>query len=460
MDDFLQGTSCGSASQVRNDPVTMFQKSGKLVTALLESASQAIVGIDRAGRIVLANRRAEEIFGYTREELVGARIEMLLPDSKRAAHTRDRDEYFARPRARPMGIGMDLAGRRKDGSEVPVEVSLSYVEIDAGVFAIAFVSDISPRKRLEEQLLHAQKMEAVGRLAGGVAHDFNNMLTVIAGYNRMILDELSTLDPLRGYAEEILKAADRAVNWLRWHKSGVATTGRNEWTRKRKWLAAEMRRAPKPLAVFAANDQQALDVLESCDSVGIQVPEQVAIIGAENYLPAPEAMHTPISSVDTNLEMLGYRGARLLNDLMNGEPAPEQPVRVPAAGIVARKSSDILTITHRGVARSLRHIWEHSHEPICVKDLVSVAGMSRRGLHMAFWEHLGRTPGQELQRVRIDRAKQLLGGSDNKIETIASQCGYQSANSFCIAFKRVTGMSAKQFREQTPAFGLGHAVRH
>jgi hypothetical protein len=135
---------------------------------------------------------------------------MLLPDSKRAAHTRDRDEYLARPRARPMGIGMDLAGRRKDGSEVPVEVSLSYVEIDEGVFAIAFVSDISPRKRLEEQLLHAQKMEAVGRLAGGVAHDFNNMLTVIAGYNRMILDELSTLDPLRGYAEEILKAADRA----------------------------------------------------------------------------------------------------------------------------------------------------------------------------------------------------------------------------------------------------------
>jgi signal transduction histidine kinase len=109
-----------------------------------------------------------------------------------------------------MGIGMDLAGRLKDGSEVPVEVSLSYVEIDEGVFAIAFVSDISPRKRLEEQLLHAQKMEAVGRLAGGVAHDFNNMLTVIAGYNRMILDELSTLDPLRGYAEEILKAADRA----------------------------------------------------------------------------------------------------------------------------------------------------------------------------------------------------------------------------------------------------------
>ena len=247
-----------------------------------------------------------------------------------------------------------------------------------------------------------------------------------------------------------LKQAGHEATWLRWHQSAAFTAGRDEWKQKRKWLAAEMKRTPKPLAVFAANDQQAQDVLESCESVGISIPEQVAIVGTENYLPAPDTMRTPISSVDTNLETMGYRGAELLEQLMNGEPPPGEPIRIPAVGVVARKSSDILTIAHPGIARSLRHIWDHCHEPICVKDLVGIAAMSRRGLHMAFLQQLGRTPGEELQRVRMERAKQLLNGSHHKIETVAGLCGYQSANSFCIAFKRVTGMSASQFRENLP----------
>jgi PAS domain S-box-containing protein len=206
----MSDLTVGGASQ-RRDPITLLHESEKLVMALLESASQAILSVDPNGRIVLANPKTEEMFGYSRQELLGARIEILLPESQRRAHGRDREEYFTRPRVRPMGIGMDLAGRRKDGTEFPVEISLSYVETAEGLFAIAFVNDISDRKRLEGQLLQAQKMEAVGRLAGGVAHDFNNMLTVIAGYNRMILDELSPLDPLRGCAQEVLKAADRAA---------------------------------------------------------------------------------------------------------------------------------------------------------------------------------------------------------------------------------------------------------
>ena len=243
-----------------------------------------------------------------------------------------------------------------------------------------------------------------------------------------------------------LKRVGHECTWLPWFRSADYRVGRDQWKRKRQWLTAQLKKLPKPLAVFAANDEQALEVLDSCEAAGLAVPEQVAIIGAENYLLAPDAMHTPISSVDTNLETLGYRGAELLDGLMHKRKVPRTPLRVPAAGIITRKSSDLLAVNHKGVANSLRFIWEHAHEPISVKDMVSVAAMSRRGLHKAFLDAVGRTPGQELQRIRIMRAKRLLTDTDNKVEVVASMCGYQSANSFCVAFKQAAGMSPKQFR--------------
>jgi LacI family transcriptional regulator len=245
-----------------------------------------------------------------------------------------------------------------------------------------------------------------------------------------------------------LREAGHNCAWLKWHESSLFHVDREQWKRKQVWLAGELKKAPKPLAIFAANDQHALDVLEAAEIANVAVPDQVAVVGAENYLLAADAMHIPISSVDTNLEALGYRGAELLDRLMRGKPAPKEPTRVPAASVVIRKSSDLLAVEHPGVSRSLRFIWEHCQEPISVKDLVGVAAMSRRGLHKAFLEHLNRTPGQELHRVRIDRAKKLLSESGHKIEALAGMCGYQSANSFIVAFKQTTGLSPAQFREK------------
>ncbi|MFO1475397.1 MAG: XylR family transcriptional regulator [Verrucomicrobiota bacterium] len=250
----------------------------------------------------------------------------------------------------------------------------------------------------------------------------------------------------QGFLDAIKRSGNECV-WLKWHNSPDYRTDREQWNRKRKWLISQLKPMPKPLAVFAANDEHALEVLEACERAGLNVPEQVAIVGAENYLLAPDAMITPISSVETNLETLGYTGAALLEDLMNGKRAPEKPIRVPATGIITRKSSDLLAVNHKGVANSLRFIWEHADQPISVKDLVGVAAMSRRGLHKAFLENVGRTPGQELQRVRIERAKRLLSESNHKLEVLATMCGYQSANSFCVAFKQATGLSPKQYRD-------------
>jgi LacI family transcriptional regulator len=152
--------------------------------------------------------------------------------------------------------------------------------------------------------------------------------------------------------------------------------------------------------------------------------------------------------VEPNLEAMGYRGAAVLDDLMDGKPAPPEPIRMPPSGLIVRKSSDLLAVNHKGVAASLRFLWKHYHEPIGVSDLAKVAGMSLRGFHQAFVEHLGRAPGHELHRVRIEHAKELLTSSTRKTETVAELCGYQSVNSFWVAFRKATGVSPAQYRKK------------
>ncbi|HLP75699.1 MAG TPA: substrate-binding domain-containing protein, partial [Candidatus Paceibacterota bacterium] len=210
----------------------------------------------------------------------------------------------------------------------------------------------------------------------------------------------------------------------------------------------QLRNAPKPLALFAATDDHALEIVEVCETSGITVPEEVSVIGMDNSLPAVDAMRAPISSVDLNFTTLGYRGAELLDQLMNGKRPPKEPIRVPPTGLIGRKSSDLLAINHPGLARCLRFLWENCHNPIGLDDLAKTAAMSRSGLHRAFLAHIGRPPGCELQRVRIENAKKLLAHSRMKLDEIAEKSGYQSANSFWVAFRQATGMSPKEYQKQ------------
>lgn len=248
---------------------------------------------------------------------------------------------------------------------------------------------------------------------------------------------------------EAIQSAGHACLWIRWHKSPSFTTGHLQWKDKRRWLATQLKRAPKPLAIFAASDDHALEVVETCETIGLAVPQEVSVIGLDNALPAVDAMRTPISSVDRNLGALGYRGAELLDQLMHGKAAPQEPIRILPIGLIARKSSDLVAVNHHGVARGLKFLLQNFQKPIGVDDMARAAAMSRRGFHQAFLEHIGRPPGHELQRIRIERAKKLLAQSNQKLTAISEACGYQSANSFWFAFKQAVGMSPQEYRKRT-----------
>jgi PAS domain S-box-containing protein len=150
-----------SAGALESESTEFGEAPEALFRGLLEFAPDAIVIVDGTGRIRLVNSQAEKMFGYDRGELVGEPIEILLPDRSRAGHAVRRVLYIAEPRTRPMGAGLDLAGRRRDGSEFPVEISLSPLETADGLLVTSVIRDISERRRTERELESRAEQQAI-----------------------------------------------------------------------------------------------------------------------------------------------------------------------------------------------------------------------------------------------------------------------------------------------------------
>ena len=118
---------------------------------LIDAAPDGVIVCDQAGQIVLVNAETERMFGYSRDELIGQRIDALVPDRVRTQHGRHVANYTGAPRLRPMGIGMELTGRRKDGREIPVEISLSPIRTSRGLLVTAGIRDVTERRQLERE---------------------------------------------------------------------------------------------------------------------------------------------------------------------------------------------------------------------------------------------------------------------------------------------------------------------
>jgi PAS domain S-box-containing protein len=179
----------------------------------LEFAPDAVIGVDETGEIKLVNSRTQAVFGYTRDELIGEKVELLVPESIRGSHVGHRDHYFEAPRTRPMGAGLDLYARRKDGSEFPCEISLSTVATDSGMMALAAVRDITERRRDRDELRRAvRRLQAATdvAIAVGGETELDRVMDAIVERGRALVEARALIILLRE-GEDLVVAATAAV---------------------------------------------------------------------------------------------------------------------------------------------------------------------------------------------------------------------------------------------------------
>lgn len=222
------------------------------------------------------------------------------------------------------------------------------------------------------------------------------------------------------------------------------------WDHHQRELAEWLLALPKPAGVFAVNDQLGFWVLDAARRAGIAVPEEVAVVGAENDKMLCETASPPLSSVRLRGQAVGHDAARILDDWMSGRrvPAPGEKHFHPPGDIVVRQSSDIVAVEDPRIAAALRFIRQHAIEPIDVNRVAREAALSRSVLERRMKALIGRSPGEEIVRLRFAAVEKLLTETDLTLDAIAARCGFNHPQYMAEAFRKRAGMTPGEFRRK------------
>ena len=288
-----------------------------------------------------------------------------------------------------------------------------------------------------DQLRVLQDDAACGRMAAEhfLSLGFENFLTVGKKNRAFFRDRIQSFTEALGDRARVIEHA--------WIGESLA------YTSLRRPIEAVMKKVPKPMAIFAPSDVTCVHVMQSALALGLKVPEDAAILGANNDELICDFAPVPLSSVRLNFTQWGFEGAALLDKVMQGQ-APEKNVPlIRPVGVVSRQSTNIRLVPDEQVAKALRYIWDHLDHPLTVDEIAGHVGVSRATLGRLFRKHMRRSIIDEIASNRLEKARELLALGKLPVKEVAVACGFSTPNYFNNVFRKATGATPRKFRLAT-----------
>ncbi len=242
------------------------------------------------------------------------------------------------------------------------------------------------------------------------------------------------------------------------YRPRVTKDGELDWEKEQSELATWLQALPKPIGLLAPNDFRGQQVLDACHCQGIAVPEQIAVISLGDDETLCSLTFPPMSSVTTNASGAGYQAAELLERLMTGKEVSPRIVRLEPFGVHLRQSTDVTAIDDPDIVMALQLIRSNACDGIKIEDIVSEVSLSRRTFEQQFKKVVGRTPHEEILRVKLARAKRLLAESDLSLSQIANRVGFTHASYLCEVFRTKTDLTPSQYRKKFQPKSIGESV--
>jgi LacI family transcriptional regulator, galactose operon repressor len=286
--------------------------------------------------------------------------------------------------------------------------------------------------------------DAIGRLGGEHLLERNLKNFAWAPFS----DDAVNEERFRGFAASVREAGFDCLRLLPFSTRRDSQLNRHlNWTLRRRRLIKTIRSLRHPLGIFCYNDCVAADIVDACIEAGIQIPDQVAVLGVDNDPVICDCVQVPLSSVRHDLEGMAYEAAALLDRLINGEAPPEIPQRIAPKGVVTRRSTELLAVEDPTVSTALMYIQAKFCEGnLSVGDVAAHCRVPRRSLERAFQREMQRTVLHEILGVRIKHAQKLLETTPLSVTDIAARSGFVNLNHFFRVFQGRTHLTPRKFR--------------